>query len=54
MSIPGDVPPGESFSEVWKSGAGYNLIPGHPYMITFVVTYADGVTQIESFILIAN
>jgi hypothetical protein len=54
MSTPSNVPPGESFGDVWKSGAGYNLILGHAYTITFIVTYEDGVTQSESVILIAT
>jgi len=53
ISRPIDVPPGQSYADVWKSGAGYNLVSGHEYTITFIVTYEDGVTQSESVILIA-
>lgn len=54
ISRPGDILPGQSYSDVWKSGAGYNLVSGHAYTITFIITYEDGVSQSVSIILIAN
>jgi len=54
FSRPSDVPAGENYTDVWKSGGGYNLVAGHVYTITFIVTYEDGISQSESIVLTAN
>jgi hypothetical protein len=55
LSKPSDVPNGQNWGMTWKSGAnGVSIISGKPYLITFVISYADGTTQSESVVLIAD
>ena len=55
LSKPNDVPNGENWAYMWKSGANsVPIVSGKPYLITFIITYADGLTQSESIVLIAD
>ena len=55
LTRPSDVPNGQNWAYVWKSGAnGVSVISGKAFLITFVITYADGITQSASIVLIAD
>ena len=54
LTKPTGIPSGQNWAMVWKSGSnGVQVISGKAYLITFLVTYQDGITQTESIVITA-
>jgi hypothetical protein len=55
ITPPANVPKGQNWAILWKSGANnVNVISGNTYLITFKITYEDGIAQNDSVTLTAS
>lgn len=55
ITQPTNLPKGQNWALSWKGGAnGVTVISGDAYLITFKITYQDGIEQNDSVTLVAS